>query len=102
MGRVIDPKDPVIDPNKHYCVELASFYSYPYTGGCDMDYRENVACCRLGSRIQEWLSAGRECTGGYVEDPELCPANGYNAQRIVNIKGPYDTEGECGPDCPAP
>ena len=85
-----------IIPDKWYCLSMDSFQDGSGKTGCDQTFVDTKTCCQLGAAITAWLDADLECVRGR----ELCIFTGYTAQKLKNMKGPYDSQAECFADCP--
>ena len=80
-----------IDPGKYYIAECAAYWDYEGRTGCAGKYdRIDHAICP-GYDVSDWVCNNRDCTSGYVL------INFYgNAQRLLKLFGPYNTEDEAG------
>ncbi|NVM23410.1 MAG: hypothetical protein HWN68_16705 [Desulfobacterales bacterium] len=96
MGEPTPDDWPEILDDKWYCVTVDAFQDVGPFDDCRQDFSAQLTCCRQGVHINNWINNELECIGGF----ELCVFTGFSAQRLLDLKGPYDTQALCNADCP--
>lgn len=96
MGEEPDFDIDDIDPTKYYCILVDNFYTIGGEGDCSMDYVFPAHCCQIGQTLIDFLTLDRECNWAW----RICSVSPGCAQKVVDIKGPYDSYAECDDDCP--
>lgn len=89
-GKVASGKN-YFEETKFYKIQYTSWVGQYVPGVCGgfIDYPGQ--CCRTGQMLQIYYDHGGDCTDGNLIDM----VGGVSHQRIWQIKGPFDTYGEC-------
>lgn len=89
MGTPVPPGRPEIVPNKFYWATTDWFTGVPIPRDCTSTYGGRSNCCRSSAFVQAWLDADSECVFGRF----MCRVD--VPERLVRLRGPYDTIEEC-------
>jgi len=96
MGEDPDWNIDDIDPTKFYCVKVDDFTEEFGNSDCTDNFFARHSGCATGAALIDFLTNDKECDRGF----KIVSTVFNVAQKIVNIKGPYDSSGECKDDCP--
>lgn len=95
MGEdIINPLD--LEPGKWYCVTTELWRPTGPPWRCNDFHAATLNCCDTGQAIINWIENNWTCTLGF----NFCPGAPNECQRIIEVKGPYDTFWACDGDCP--
>jgi len=92
MGNPNPDSFPEIDPAKWYHVWAAVYFQIiPPPGFCSDPYQYTTQCCVTGWWINFVYNGVYDCTN----INEVCFDSGGSAERILRIRGPFDTQALC-------
>ncbi|MBA7611615.1 hypothetical protein ES703_18843 [subsurface metagenome] len=91
MGTPVPPGWPDIEDDKWYRVTENAYFGVEFEPGCVGGVFSKDWCCRKGNVINEYFAAGDECHWFVF----LCPGGSPRPKRVIDIRGPYDTQDAC-------